>query len=36
MPGAEYVLLMALGGKEKLQRFAKEVMPAFSGTGPRN
>ena len=30
--GAEYVLLTVLGGKEQLQRFAQEVMPAFSAT----
>lgn len=30
--GAEYVLLTVLGGKEQLQRFAREVMPAFSAT----
>jgi alkanesulfonate monooxygenase SsuD/methylene tetrahydromethanopterin reductase-like flavin-dependent oxidoreductase (luciferase family) len=33
--GVEYVLLTVLGGKEQLRRFAKEVMPAFSGTGSR-
>ena len=30
--GVEYVLLTVLGGKGQLRRFAKEVMPAFSGT----
>ena len=29
--GAEYVLLTILGGKEQLQAFAREIMPAFSG-----
>jgi alkanesulfonate monooxygenase SsuD/methylene tetrahydromethanopterin reductase-like flavin-dependent oxidoreductase (luciferase family) len=33
--GVEYVLLTVHGGKEQLRRFAKEVMPTFSGTGPR-
>lgn len=28
--GAEYVLLTLGGGKEQLQRFAREIMPAFS------
>jgi len=28
--GAEYVLLTILGGKEQLQTFAREIMPAFS------
>jgi alkanesulfonate monooxygenase SsuD/methylene tetrahydromethanopterin reductase-like flavin-dependent oxidoreductase (luciferase family) len=33
--GVEYVLLTVLGGKEQLRRFAKEVMPAFSGKGSK-
>jgi alkanesulfonate monooxygenase SsuD/methylene tetrahydromethanopterin reductase-like flavin-dependent oxidoreductase (luciferase family) len=33
--GVEYVLLTVLGGKEQLRRFAKEVMPAFSGSPTR-
>jgi alkanesulfonate monooxygenase SsuD/methylene tetrahydromethanopterin reductase-like flavin-dependent oxidoreductase (luciferase family) len=33
--GVEYVLLTVLGGKEQLRRFAREVMPAFSGTRSR-
>jgi alkanesulfonate monooxygenase SsuD/methylene tetrahydromethanopterin reductase-like flavin-dependent oxidoreductase (luciferase family) len=28
--GAEYVLLTISGGKEQLQRFAREIMPEFS------
>jgi alkanesulfonate monooxygenase SsuD/methylene tetrahydromethanopterin reductase-like flavin-dependent oxidoreductase (luciferase family) len=32
--GVEYVLLN-LGGKEQLRRFAEEIMPAFSGTRSR-
>jgi alkanesulfonate monooxygenase SsuD/methylene tetrahydromethanopterin reductase-like flavin-dependent oxidoreductase (luciferase family) len=30
--GAEYVLLNSAGGIQSLRRFAREVMPAFSGT----
>jgi alkanesulfonate monooxygenase SsuD/methylene tetrahydromethanopterin reductase-like flavin-dependent oxidoreductase (luciferase family) len=30
--GAEYVLLNCVGGMKTLRRFAREVMPAFSGT----
>jgi len=30
--GAEYVLLQVAGGEEQLQRFAHEIMPAFSAT----
>ncbi|HEX4730681.1 MAG TPA: LLM class flavin-dependent oxidoreductase [Solirubrobacterales bacterium] len=33
--GVEYVLLTVHGGKEQLRRFAKEVMPAFSGPRSR-
>jgi alkanesulfonate monooxygenase SsuD/methylene tetrahydromethanopterin reductase-like flavin-dependent oxidoreductase (luciferase family) len=29
--GVEYVILTILGGKQQLRRFAREVMPAFSG-----
>jgi alkanesulfonate monooxygenase SsuD/methylene tetrahydromethanopterin reductase-like flavin-dependent oxidoreductase (luciferase family) len=29
--GVEYLILTILGGKEQLRRFAREVMPAFSG-----
>jgi alkanesulfonate monooxygenase SsuD/methylene tetrahydromethanopterin reductase-like flavin-dependent oxidoreductase (luciferase family) len=29
--GAEYVLLNSTGGLESLRRFAREVLPAFSG-----
>jgi alkanesulfonate monooxygenase SsuD/methylene tetrahydromethanopterin reductase-like flavin-dependent oxidoreductase (luciferase family) len=29
--GAEYVLLTISGGKEQLRRFAREIMPKFSG-----
>ena len=29
--GVEYVLLTVFGGRGQLRRFAKEVMPAFSG-----
>ncbi len=29
--GAEYVLLTFSGGKDQLRRFAREIMPAFSG-----
>ena len=29
--GAEYVLLTISGGKEQLRRFAREIMPVFSG-----
>jgi len=29
--GAEYVALTMSGGKEQLRRFAREIMPAFSG-----
>jgi alkanesulfonate monooxygenase SsuD/methylene tetrahydromethanopterin reductase-like flavin-dependent oxidoreductase (luciferase family) len=34
--GVEYVLLTVSGGRKQLRRFAKEVMPAFSGarSGP--
>lgn len=31
--GAEYVLLTIGGGKQQLHRFAREIMPAFSGVG---
>ncbi len=31
--GAEYVLLTILGGREQLQTFAREIMPAFSRAG---
>ena len=35
--GAEYVILTLLGGQEQLRRFARDVMPAFSGTSaPRS
>jgi hypothetical protein len=29
--GAEYVLLAISGGREQLHRFAREIMPEFSG-----
>ena len=29
--GVEYIMLTMLGGQEQLRRFAREVMPAFSG-----
>jgi alkanesulfonate monooxygenase SsuD/methylene tetrahydromethanopterin reductase-like flavin-dependent oxidoreductase (luciferase family) len=32
--GAEYVLLTVAGGKEQLNRFAREVMPSFADSGP--
>jgi alkanesulfonate monooxygenase SsuD/methylene tetrahydromethanopterin reductase-like flavin-dependent oxidoreductase (luciferase family) len=31
--GVSYVLLTILGGKEQLQRFARELMPAFADAG---
>jgi alkanesulfonate monooxygenase SsuD/methylene tetrahydromethanopterin reductase-like flavin-dependent oxidoreductase (luciferase family) len=34
--GVEYVLLTMPGGQEQLQRFAREVMPAFSGKRARD
>ena len=33
--GVEYVLLTISGGKEQLRRFAREIMPEFSGTRTR-
>ncbi len=30
--GAEYVLLTIAGGKDQLRRFAREIMPTFSGS----
>jgi len=33
--GAEYVLLNSTGGIQTLQRFAKEVLPAFGGRFPK-
>ncbi|MGB6538848.1 MAG: LLM class flavin-dependent oxidoreductase [Xanthobacteraceae bacterium] len=30
--GAEYILLTVLGGVEQLHRFAREIMPAFTGS----
>jgi len=29
--GVEYLILTILGGKDQLRRFAREIMPAFSG-----